>query len=438
MHALILRKVRQSQTNLFSLFFAVFCLSSAMTSNCLAQQSSLAPIIGSTSKYTPGPTTVPLGDAADIQVPQGFSILTDADEMRQMFENAKRPVPSGLAGILKAPSGAWLVVFTYHDIGYVKTSAHETIDSNKILDIYSDQLQAATRNIPANEPHGESLAWWLAPQFDKADHSVEFAYLIEGNNYRNVRHVFIGLTRRGYFTAEIEQRVQSSSEMISLTKFIGQIVALKQGQRYADYQAGDKLSYLSSVSEILTGNRRVGPAPQQTWFANVRTWFITLNHRQMIWISCGAAVCVLSIVGFLVTREIRSLKQHKSFEAHPHTNGKFFANGHAFARNASRRKRTFDYQKFYADMMTQVSCRSGGPSPDAVSIVNGHETRVEARDAKALQTINELIAQQKDFIEEQRRLMQQQARLIEERSRLIEEKNQLLAKQAEMMEPHLL
>ncbi|MFO1488934.1 MAG: hypothetical protein U1F65_10690, partial [Verrucomicrobiota bacterium] len=113
----------------------------------------------------------------------------------------------------------------------------------------------------------------------------------------------------------------------------------------------------------------------------------------------------------------------------------------------SDRRRAFDYQKYYSDMMMQVSTRaySGMPLRQAEEVVEEPvdtssviPAAINAIADAQKSAASELIARQKDFIEEQRRLMLQQTKLIEERSRLIEEKNQLLAKQSEMLENHLL
>lgn len=113
--------------------------------------------------------------------------------------------------------------------------------------------------------------------------------------------------------------------------------------------------------------------------------------------------------------------------------------------DAPRRKRVFNYAKFYTEMVLQ------GPSPStAGDAYNGYEwdvsryfsqpIPVEAAkpDSGAILNANsEMIANQKTLIEEQKRLISEQGRLIEEKTKLIAEKNQLLKRQSELVDNNL-
>jgi len=109
------------------------------------------------------------------------------------------------------------------------------------------------------------------------------------------------------------------------------------------------------------------------------------------------------------------------------------------------RRKVFNYQKFYTEMVLQ------GPAPVIGAEANGYEIdlsrlasqafQVEApkgADPTAVLNVNsECIANQKSIIEEQKRLIHEQARLIEEKSRLIAEKNQLLQRQSDLIDNDL-
>jgi hypothetical protein len=129
-----------------------------------------------------------------------------------------------------------------------------------------------------------------------------------------------------------------------------------------------------------------------------------------------------------------------------HTNG----NG-----NNAKRRRMFNYHKFYTEMVLQ------GPSPSSV-VENGYNPYagyyVEYEPPRINHNCNghngsnngngnghhdsnghaDLLATQKSLIQEQQRLIHEQARLIEEKSQLIAEKNQLLERQSQMLDNNLL
>jgi hypothetical protein len=116
-------------------------------------------------------------------------------------------------------------------------------------------------------------------------------------------------------------------------------------------------------------------------------------------------------------------------------------------RPGARRKKIFDYHRFYTDTVMKLSSsgytvevppRNGHASGHANG--NSSDYAIEAKPASLamnqaiLQTHLELIANQKALIEEQKRLVQQQTRFIEEKNRLIREQNALLERQSAMME----
>jgi hypothetical protein len=113
-----------------------------------------------------------------------------------------------------------------------------------------------------------------------------------------------------------------------------------------------------------------------------------------------------------------------------HMNGK--RNGH----HSSKRRRVFDYQRYYSDLMLQVSDRSyerkarerNGSEPSK----HREPPQEKVTHADSVSTNKDLIASQKSLIEEQQRLIQEQTKLIEEKTKLIHEKSQLLEKQTEL------
>jgi hypothetical protein len=108
-------------------------------------------------------------------------------------------------------------------------------------------------------------------------------------------------------------------------------------------------------------------------------------------------------------------------------------------RNGSRRRKIFNYHKFYTDMVLQ------GPAPViGVEGNAGHafdQNRPEPmmpERGMVMDANSELISNQKNLIEEQKRLIEEQSRFIQEKTRLIAEKNQLLQRQSELIDNNLL
>jgi hypothetical protein len=129
------------------------------------------------------------------------------------------------------------------------------------------------------------------------------------------------------------------------------------------------------------------------------------------------------------------------------TNGANGFNGANGQTNGVSRKRAFDYDRYFTDLMSTVS-NSGLSQPNAGNVLTFGAKRaaVAARPTQPslpgiddLQSLHsDMIAHQKMLIEEQKRLIHEQSRLIEEKGNLIAEKNQLLKMQSEWIESKLL
>ncbi len=440
MHDLILQLHKDGVANKLKAGLGVFCCVVVSALECGGQSSSMAPQIMSAQqqvKWTAGPVKADLGKVAEVELPEGYR-LTDAAGARILLERMKNPVPPGLLGILTPESGAWWVIVEFSDIGYVNPTTAKHFSADTILTGLQTKIEDQNKiRAKQGAPPISAVNWELAPEYNAADDSLAYAIQISSGTQKIINQSVRLLGRNGVLAATVVQKATAAPEKLALRDlFKG--VSFKAGQRYADYSEGDKMASVD-IYQLITGDAQTMPSPKTGWAK-------FFDRRTMIWIVSGLAVCVLALVVYLVTKEIRSLNPKNSRQ--PATRkvaeGKLRPVTHSVTVSESGgRRRAFDYQKFYSDMMMQVSTRSY-----TGLVVNQHEAPAEEAGAGIAATpasawaekgaASELIARQKDFIEEQRRLMQQQTKLIEERSKLIEEKNQLLAKQSEMMENHLL
>ncbi|HOP98179.1 MAG TPA: DUF2167 domain-containing protein [Verrucomicrobiota bacterium] len=196
--------------------------------------------------------------------------------------------------------------------------------------------------------------------------------------------------------------------------------SFKPGHAYADYQLGDRVSD-HGLSDLITAETENGG---------------TISVPMMIaW--AGGAVGLAGICIWAVRR--RSVRQPVSGGGLVGTNRgglrPLLASVQGNGSNGRGRRKVFDYQRYYVDLLAQVSDRASEPrvysfapngkaSPGAKPEIKLDTNSVEAQLA--------LIESQKKLIEEQQRLIREQARLIEEKTRLIQEKTQVLEKQAEL------
>jgi hypothetical protein len=214
------------------------------------------------------------------------------------------------------------------------------------------------------------------------------------------------------------------------------------------------ISLSQAVALDKTADAKRGPAANAEGDGGTKAFWI------------GAVLVVLAgTAGTAVL--IKKVKQHQALNpsaAKSHHNGKNgfpLVNGARRATNGSvakavkapnglqngkQRRRVFNYEKFYTEMVLQGPAPVIGMEEGAIyELENGrYATQMVSAQAAPVDSGNmmgansEMISHQKNLIEEQKRLIEEQARLIAEKSMLILEKNQLLKRQSELVNNNLL
>jgi len=416
---------------------------------CQGDQLSLTPVRPSQEvNWIVGPKKASLGTLADIDVPQGYR-LTGETGARTLLARMKNPIPDGLIGILAPDSGKWWVVLTFTDVGYVKNADKEHIDPAAVLKAV--QKRSEMQNSERAEQGMTSIVsveWEHPPVYDAESHSLEWALRAETQSAKVINDSVLLLGRRGVLEIITVQPYGTSSDSVPLQQLVKNIT-IKDGQRYVDYDSGDKIAGVT-LSQLIVDNKR--PAGGGNLMASA-------GGGVVVWIYSGLAGGVVLIGGAVLYQKRRQRKVRGAVYANGgHAIGAARAasgNGHGNGsgslgvklpdvkvdtsdnRDKLRRRKVFDYSKFYTHVVMELSSRSNagvGPMPNGR--LNNHATVANegaANQAIASATLD-LISSQKNLIEEQKHLMQQQTRLIEERRKLIEEQNALLKRQSDMIE----
>jgi len=393
-----------------------------------------------------------LGTLADINVPQGYRLTGEAGA-RMLLERMKNPVPDGLIGILAPDSGKWWIVLTFVDVGYVKNAGKEHIDSAAVLKaVQKRSEQQNNERTGQGMPAIVSVAWERPPVYDTSNHSLAWSLRAETQSSKVVNDTLLLLGRRGVLEIITVQPYPVASDSVPLQQLIKNIT-FKEGQRYTDYQDGDKVSDIGLAQLIIDDKQAAGN----------KNLIAGSGVGVVVWIYSALAGCAVTAGGVLLYQKRRQRRVRGAVFANrgqaiasartPSGNGQenggagtlgvklpaIKSNSTSEDHSKLRRKKVFDYSKFYTHVVMELSSRSNsGVGPVLNGRPNNYTAEAGANGGDATQSIAsatmDLIASQKNFIEEQKRLMQQQTRLIEERRKLIEEQNALLKRQAEMIE----
>lgn len=286
----------------------------------------------------------------------------------------------------------------------------------------------------------------MKPKFDRDQNVVEWSILAETDSARTINHVVRLLDREGILDAIAVQSTESN-ETIPLRQLVAGI-SFNAGYTYADYHAGDKVAE-RNLAELIAGES----SPELR----------TTGSNHLAYSLAGGALILLGAGVLAVRRKSRPTGRHSAHSVHAHAplparkpavvhstaNGsahsaiapakqpeKSAHNGNGKTSQPKlRRRRIFDYQRYYADLMSQVSDRAQETiAPAPARKVERTPAPVQRMDSHSIAAAAQagLIESQKRLIEEQQRLIREQAKLIEEKTRVIQEKNQVLDKQTEL------
>lgn len=406
---------------------------------CAAEQSSLAPLNASSREpdWTLGPAKASLGSVASIEIPAGYR-FTDETGARVLLRRSGNPAPAGLTGVLTPDTGKWWIVLSYHEVGYVRyADQNSTIDTAAALDSLREHVQqqnavSASRGLLQIS----SVEWALKPVFDPSQHSLEWAIRAGEGRQSAVNHTIRILGRHGLIDATAVQVAQTAASDPVPLKQLVKNVSFNPGERYSDYQRGDKIASVG-LAGLITDNLDAGTAG--------------LGPLALAGIWVGGFVFLGLVVwgGIVIRRrwqELMVAEGHGSRMSRSHHGMVSSSRNGSRGRRGVKKVKVFDYHKYYSDLLLQVSSHPYVQAPSAngappVRNTNGHvASRPETppMNQVIVHANLELIANQTNLIEEQKRLLQEQARLIEEKSRLLREKNNLLEKQTELFERDLL
>ncbi len=451
-------------------------------SQCQGQQTLLettTPIFVQASKqvnWFTGPQKISLGDVAIIDLPAGYR-LTGKEGAQRILEDANTAVPDDLIGAVIANSGNWMAVLEYNAKGYVKDAQAAQINTEKVLQEAQTQARSSAQ---AGTASSISLIWQSLPAFDDNAHSLSWSLQVHDGPTTVLNEAVAILGRRGVLQMTAVQPFPAT-DTTSLKQMAGSI-SFKQGEQFADYRDGDPVA-TAGLAELIVGARE----PQAAGFTGTAA----------IGLVYGSLILLVGLpVGFLVWRRVnrRSTAQAPAtaMAQKAVTNGSAAApalamqgaeasapqaaaasinNGNSGSRN--RRKKMFDYPKFYTDVIQQLSLHAYGTGFTPIngktngngyvngngngngklngyanghanghSNSNGHQNGHSDADVNGnglmgemiKAQIVELIATQKNLIEEQKLLLEQQTRLIEEKRWLIEEQTAFLRGQAELID----
>ncbi len=204
-------------------------------------------------KWQKGNSVGVLGDIAQVKVPEGF-VFADANDTRLIMEANQNPTNGKELGFVAPEKEDWFAVFEFDDVGYVKDDDKDSLDANALLDSIKAGTEAGNKErLRRGWATMTIVGWEQPPHYNELTHNLEWAIRAQSEGENVINHNTRLLGRGGVM--EVTLVVDPSLLQETMPKFKAMLEGFefKQGQRYAEFRAGDKTAAYGLTGLIVGG-----------------------------------------------------------------------------------------------------------------------------------------------------------------------------------------
>lgn len=202
--------------------------------------------------WSKGPTAGDLGRTASVTVPAGFRFVghTGATKFMELTEN---PSDGDELGVL-LHDDSWFVVFTFDESGYVKDDDKNNLEADKILSSIKKGTEQANK-VRAQRGWStmEILGWQQAPFYDPGTHNLTWSIRGRSEGDTSINHSVRLLGRHGVMHVDLVAASDEMGEALPVFNDMLRGFSFKDGQRYAEFKAGDRIAQYGLTGLIVGG-----------------------------------------------------------------------------------------------------------------------------------------------------------------------------------------
>jgi uncharacterized membrane-anchored protein len=204
-------------------------------------------------KWQKGNSVGELGDIAQVKVPEGF-LFANADDTRVIMEANQNPTSGREMGFVAPEGENWFAVFEFDDVGYVKDDDKDSLDANALLDSIRQGTETGNKERTRRGWATMTiLGWEQPPHYNEITHNLEWAIKAISEGMPVVNHNTRLLGRGGVMEVTLVTDPSTLAATLPKFKTMLQGFQFKQGQRYAEFRAGDKTAAYGLTGLIVGG-----------------------------------------------------------------------------------------------------------------------------------------------------------------------------------------
>ncbi len=216
-------------------------------------------------RWQEGPCTAALGGVAQVKVPAGYHITDKAGTRVWSELTGNMPNDDDLGLLSPAPgsdheSDGFFIVFTFSDSGYVKDDDKDKLDAGAILEsIRQGNDEGNKYRIAHGSAPLDIVGWMQAPAYDQATHNLCWAVQARSEGHDVINYNTRVLGRRGVMSINLVADPEDIPKLLPTSKQIVSNFEYNQGNRYAEFQAGDKVAAYG-LTALVAGGAAVAAA----------------------------------------------------------------------------------------------------------------------------------------------------------------------------------
>lgn len=225
-------------------------------------------------KLQNGPATVPLGTAAELKLPEGYSFV-GKDALDRFYEVTQNMRNGSEVGVVMGPG--YMLFFDYADIGYVKDEDKDKLDAEKLMkSMTANEAEANEARKSRGWDEMKLKGWATAPHYDAKTNNLKWAINLSSSQ-DGFKEVFINesirlLGRGGVMNVTLVTDTPGfKAAEADAEKLLAGNFSYVAGQKYAEFKAGDKVAAYGLSALVLGGG--VAAAAKLGWLAALGNWF---------------------------------------------------------------------------------------------------------------------------------------------------------------------
>lgn len=230
-----------------------------------------------------------LNGIATIKVTENHYFLNGSDTNALIMSWGN--LSSSYAGAIVHKDLGYVITFEFEDTGYIKDEDKDDLDADELMESFEDNQELANEECLRQGLTTSTLSWSHKPEYLSDTNRVVWGLFVNSSdNTTSVNHEIRLLGRKGVMSATIICDPSQVEAIIPVVDNMLEGYAYNDGEKYAQFEEGDKISEYGLKGLIIGGGV----------FAAAKLGIFALLAKSWKWIVGGIVAVGAGIKKFFV------------------------------------------------------------------------------------------------------------------------------------------